>query len=109
MLGNHYLVPGSIIFIDEPESALHPEAIAKFMDIIFLLSGSGLQFFLSTHSYFVIKCLAIIAQRNKCPIPVLSFAEGKSTISDLQGGFPDNPIIAESVRLYQEEVGLVLE
>ncbi|HUW39984.1 MAG TPA: AAA family ATPase [Rectinemataceae bacterium] len=109
MLGNRYLVPGSIIFIDEPESALHPEAIAQFMDIVFLLAGSGLQFFLASHSYFVIKCLAIIAQKSTCSIPVLSFTEDGSMLSDLQNGFPDNPIVAESVRLYQEEVGLAFE
>ena len=31
LLGNRYLTPESVIFIDEPESALHPTAIIKFM------------------------------------------------------------------------------
>ncbi len=109
LLGNRYLGRGSIIFIDEPESALHPEAIAKFMGIIELLSRCGLQFFVSTHSYFVIKCLSLIAQRAKESMPVLSFTEVGSEQSNLRSGFPDNPIIAESIRLYKEEVGLVVE
>ena len=34
LLGNRYLSKDSIIFIDEPESALHPQLVSVFMDMI---------------------------------------------------------------------------
>ncbi|MGJ0517038.1 MAG: AAA family ATPase [Methylomicrobium sp.] len=106
LLGNGYLNENSIIFIDEPESALHPEAISKFLDIIAILAKHGIQFFLASHSYFVIKKLFLIAQEQKLSIPVLS-KEGDNWLqSDLLKDMPDNPIIDESIRLYKEEVNL---
>ena len=108
LLGNRYLDPSSIIFIDEPESALHPQAISRFMETIHILSNRGLQFFISTHSYFVIKSLALRARKYKESMPVLSLEDNLATCDDLQDGFPDNPIVRESVRLYRDEVELSL-
>ncbi|MGN0820830.1 MAG: AAA family ATPase, partial [Akkermansia sp.] len=44
LLGNRYIGPGSIVFIDEPESALHPAAISRFMEAIFQMTREGIQF-----------------------------------------------------------------
>lgn len=108
LLGNRYLTPGSVIFIDEPESALHPTAISRFLDIVAMLAGRGLQFFLASHSYFVVKKLALIAQKKKMNIPVMSIHDGTHSMADLLDGMPDNPIIDESINLYREEVELAL-
>jgi predicted ATPase len=107
LLGNRYLSPDSIVFIDEPEAALHPEALSRFMEIIRALSESGIQFFVATHSYFVIKKLFLISKECKRSIPILSLQEDGSVMyDDLLSGMPENPIIGESVRLYEEEVEL---
>lgn len=107
LLGNHYLAKGSVIFIDEPEANLHPELISKLMDIIYLLSTNGLQFFISTHSYFVIKKLYILAHKYNQSIPVISLQGGGDYVeSDLQREMPNNPIIEESIHLYEEEIDL---
>ena len=108
LLGNHYLDKDSVIFIDEPEATLHPQAISQFMEAIYSLSESGIQFLISTHSYFVIKGLSLIAAQHKESMPVLSLENGTATIDDLQNGYPDNPIMRESVRLYEQEVELSL-
>lgn len=108
LLGNRHLDKNSIIFIDEPESALHPVAISKLLDIITLLSEGGIQFFLASHSYFVIKKLFLIAQEKEVSIPVLSADGDAWTAADLKDGMPHNSIIEESINLYKEEVGLVL-
>lgn len=108
LLGNRYLSDRSVVFIDEPESALHPRAIEQFMEIIGLLAHRGVQFFVASHSYFVIKKLYLMAQEQQFSIPVIS-AEGDDWLqADLQKGMPDNPIIAESVNLYRKEVELSL-
>lgn len=110
LLGNRYLDQNSVIFIDEPESALHPAAISKFLDIIAMLAEFGIQFFMASHSYFVIKKLFLIAQKNdKLSIPVISVKDDSCDIANLREGLPDNPIIDESIQLYKEEVELALQ
>ena len=114
LLGNRYLDPQSIVFIDEPESALHPIAISKFLDIIVLLAEAGIQFFIASHSYFVIKKLYLAAQKQrKISIMIISANGTENDLiwssSNLSDGLPENPIIDESIRLYKEEVRLVLE
>lgn len=108
LLSNRYLSTDSIVFIDELESALHPSAISKMLDIIWPLAERGLQFFIASHSYFVVKKLFLIAQEKGMSIPVISAnADGWAT-ADLKEGMPDNPIISESIRLYEEQVNLAL-
>ena len=106
LLGSHYLKKDSVIFIDEPESALHPELISTFMNIILELSKSGIQFFIATHSYFVIKKLYILAHQGKISIPMYSCTENGFEESNLRDCMPENPIINASVKLYQEEIDL---
>lgn len=109
LLGNRYLDPGSIIFIDEPESALHPAALSDFLDIVAELAKRGIQFFLASHSYFVVKKLYLIARENESSIPIL-MADGDGwNCADLRDGMPDNAIIDESIRLYKEEVDLAFK
>jgi predicted ATPase len=109
LLSNRYISPGSIIFIDEPESALHPTAISSLMEIVEVLAEQGVQFFMATHSYFVVKKLYNIAVKEKLAIPVLMpDADGVWTQTDLKSGMPNNPIIEESVRLFDEELEIIM-
>jgi AAA15 family ATPase/GTPase len=109
LLGNRYLDTQSVVLIDEPESALHPTAISQLLDIVAMLAERGIQFFLASHSYFVIKKLFLIAQQRGWSIPVMSFANGEWESADLQKGMPENPIISESIRLYSQELELTLK
>ena len=107
LLGNHYLSKESIVFIDEPEANLHPELVSKLMDIIFMLSEIGIQFFIATHSYFVIKKMYLLAHQKNMAIPILSLEDDNEWKQyDLKEEMPENPIIEESVRLYTEEIDL---
>ena len=110
LLGNRYLDTHSVVLIDEPESALHPTAISQLLDIVAMLAERGIQFFMASHSYFVVKKLFLIAQERGWSVPVLSSAaDGSWHAADLKDGMPDNPIIEESVRLYRQEVELALK
>ena len=109
LLGNRYLDTSSIVFIDEPESALHPIAVSKLLDIVAVLAERGIQFFLASHSYFVLKKLFLIAQEHNLSIPVISAHDSEWTTANLKSGMPENTIIDESIRLYKEEVGLALK
>lgn len=109
LLGNRYLSPQSIVFIDEVEAALHPKAISAFLDILALLAEKDIQFFMATHSYFVLKKLLLISRKKRLSIPVLSANQGEWTAGDLIDGMPDNPIVDESIRLYEEQIELSLQ
>ncbi len=109
LLGNGYLNEKSIIFIDELESALHPDAISKLLDIITILAKHGIQFFIASHSYFVVKKLFLIAQEEQMSIPVLSKEGDNWVSSDLLDDMLDNPIIDESINLYEKEVDLAFK
>lgn len=106
LLGNHYIDSNSIIIIDELEANLHPSLIEGLLNMIVDLSKNGIQFFISSHSYFVIKRLYIIAHAQDMAVPVLSFDNGVCSISDLRDEMPKNPIIDESIKLYRDEIGL---
>lgn len=106
LLGNYYLSRESVIIIDEAEANLHPEMIHQFMEILVCLAKAGLQVFISTHSYFVIKNLYILAHRHRMSIPTFSFTEAGVERSDLQQEMPENPIIRESINIYREEIDL---
>ena len=112
LLSNRYLTPNSVVFMDEPEAALHPSAISRLMEIVATLAmvknGKGIQFFMASHSYYVIKKLYLIAQQQQISIPILHEAGGQWQQSDLLDGMPSNRIIDESVQLYREEVDLAL-
>ena len=99
-----------VVFIDEIESALHPTAISEFLDIIDrIASDMGIQFFIASHSYFVIKKLYLIALKRKQSIPCISLSKDKGVqYFDMLEGMPENSIINESIRLYEEEIEEVL-
>ena len=109
LLGNKYLDASSIVFIDEPESALHPAAISMLLEIVSLLARRGVQFFLASHSYFVVKKLHLISRRSSLSVPVVSLREHGADLDNLKHGMPDNAIVDESIRLYKEEVELSLQ
>ena len=106
LLSNAYLDNQSIIFIDEIESALHPTAICQFLDMVAkIATDMDLQFFISSHSYFVIKKLALIAKTNPGLVTCISLSKDKKpAVHDLSEGMPDNSIIDASIALYEEEV-----
>ncbi|KEQ19725.1 AAA family ATPase [Endozoicomonas numazuensis] len=107
LIRNQYLTQDSVVFIDEPESALHPTAITQLFDIIELLAKQGMQFFIASHSYYVVKKLYITALQENIDIPVLiANGNGQWQQASLKDGIPDNEIINESVRLFEQEIGV---
>lgn len=110
LLANGYLNNHSIIFIDEIESALHPAAVCQFLDMIDVIANQmGLQVFITSHSYFVLKKLYLIALKKQGTVSCFSMSKGqRAQICDLYDGMPDNSIIDTSVRLYEQEIEEVL-
>jgi len=108
LLANGYIQPDSIMFIDEPESFLHPRAVVDFLDIIALLAQNKIQIFIATHSYFVINKLMLVAKKDNVDIPIISLAKDNYTIDNLKDGLPQNSILDTLVTLYEDELDLAL-
>lgn len=105
LLGNRFLTPGSVVFLDEPEAALHPNAIVQLLDILHALAEQGIQVFMATHSYYVVKKMLLIAQQNQLPLPCF-IADDEGVWEQrclLTDGLPETDIIKESVRLFEQE------
>jgi AAA15 family ATPase/GTPase len=113
LIRNRSLQKGTILFIDEPENNLHPEAIVALVKMLFSLSKADIQIYLATHSYFVIKQFELLARKHKETIQICSLIKEENNIigkfRDLQQGLPDNPIIDASIQLYEDDVRLELE
>ena len=110
LLANGYLTKESVVLIDEIEAALHPQAICEFLDMIYDISKKmGIQFFITTHSYFVIKKLYLLAMREQGMVNCISLENiGNNFNCDLFDGMPPNSIINTSVNLYIQEIDEVL-
>ena len=106
LLGNRYLDNHSVIIIDEIEANLHPMYISRFLQQICTLAEAGVQFFIASHSYFVIKRLYVLAHQQNVDVPVISFTDADVTIGNLHHEMPKNPIIDQAIELYKDEIRL---
>lgn len=102
-----------VLFVDEPEANLNPQAIVLFADILHELAQSGIQVYLTTHSYFLLKRLEQLARQHKTDYALLDLRKQEiggvtGTVSQLKEGLPMNPIVEESLNLFDNDVALDL-
>ena len=55
LIRNGTLQSGSVLFWDEPETNLNPKLFGVVMDVLLELQRAGVQVFLATHDYVVLK------------------------------------------------------
>jgi predicted ATPase len=55
LIQNGTLLNGSVLFWDEPETNLNPKACGALMEVLFHLQRMGVQVFLATHNYVILK------------------------------------------------------
>ncbi len=114
LITNRQIKKGTILFMDEPETALHPNAIRQLVEMLVAMSRSGVQIFLASHSYFVLKQLSICAKREQVRALCWSLdrAPGQPVINSfhdlIDGTLPENSIIQESMEMYEEDFKLQL-
>jgi energy-coupling factor transporter ATP-binding protein EcfA2 len=115
LIQNGSLRRNSILFIDEPETNLHPRAARALVHMLHDLSLAGVQIYAATHSYFMLKQFELVARRNEAGSPVclcsLARAGGviESQFFDLREGMPPNAILDEALKLYDEDIELSME
>lgn len=111
LIGNKVINEGTVLLIDEPEAHLNPEGMVHFVEALAALSKIGVQLFINTHSYFIIRKLQLIARKEQWEMPVLSLERnsGVPKKGDLRQELPQNPIIDTAIKLYEQEIDLALD
>lgn len=114
LITNRQLGKGTVLFMDEPETALHPDAVRQMVEMLVAMSKAGVQIFLASHNYFIIKQLANYAKRDEIATLCwgLEREKGKpitSSFKDISDGvLPSNTIIEEALKMYEEEIQINL-
>ncbi len=110
LIRNRQISSGTVLFMDEPETALHPAAIRDMVKMIVAMSKAGVQIFLATHSYFIIKQLAICTHTEDASILCWNLNRDEqnqvnTTFEKIANGtLPQNEIVAEALAMYDEDV-----
>lgn len=105
LIVNRTLSADSVLFVDEPESFLHPAALYEFLVILAKLSEFGVQIFIATHSLTVLNALHLFARSTGASVPLAQLRRGApAELGDLQGEMPKNTVVDASVALYEREM-----
>jgi predicted ATPase len=93
---------------------LHSKAIVGLVEMLFHAARAGIQIYIATHSYFVLKRFELIARQHDEMIPVCSLSKTQTEgvnadFYDLRDGMPPNPITDVSIDLYEQGVRLDIE
>ena len=107
LIRNGMLEPGGTLFWDEPEANVNPTAMDELVTVLLTLARHGVQIFLSTHSYVVLKELDL---QGTAADAVRYFAFGKSDEGTRVSSSMDfttlspNPILDQYDSLFSRDV-----
>lgn len=113
LIRNRTINQGSILFFDELEANLHPRASARLVEMLHAMSQEGMQVFVATHDYFVLKKLELIARDQEEDIAICSLERKGNKVhanfDNLRNGMPDNPIIEVSRELLSDDQRIAVQ
>ena len=107
LIRNGLLRPGDTLFWDEPEANVNPKLMDEIVDVLLQLSRSGVQIFLATHSYVILKEFDLQAEASDA---VRYFAMERTEAgtvahaTDEYSQLMPNPISEQFDRLYDLEL-----
>ena len=111
LISNGQIKKGTVLFLDEPEDNLHPNALRQLMKVLVLLVNNEVQVFLTTHNYFTLKQLQIEARTHQmdimcCELHRNSQGVVDSSFANLREAMPDNEIVRESLAMLDEDIAI---
>jgi predicted ATPase len=111
LIRNRSIQSGSVLFFDEPAAHLHPKATLKLVEMLYEMSKAGIQLFIATHSYTVLKQFELLAREHRKTVPLCVLApteeEGvNASFADLKDHIPENSIVDASVELFERNLDL---
>lgn len=74
------LLDKGYLFWDEPEANLNPRLVKVIARVILQLANAGIQVFIATHSYFLLKELDILTMQQPIPARYFSLLKGEDGV-----------------------------
>lgn len=110
---NGTLEKGSVLFWDEPEANINPAYLSTIAELLLEIQRSGVQVFLSTHNYFLVKYFDIKKKSQDVVSYYSLYRESNDTgvsceQSDQFTLLENNPIIQTFLQIYRDEIGVKL-
>ena len=113
LIRNRSINWGSILFFDELEANLHPRFSARLVEMLYAMTQEGIQVFIATHDYFVLKKLELIARKHGEDISLCSLTREEDRVranfANLRTGMPENPIIDVSQEMLEADQRMAIE
>ncbi len=107
LVKNKWLIPGTTLFWDEPEVNLNPKLMDEVVSAILQLTRQGIQVFIATHSYVILKELDL-QSKNSDSLRYFSFVQThddtKVNASEDLASLEPNPILEQYNYLYDREL-----
>ncbi|MFZ4506422.1 MAG: AAA family ATPase [Fimbriimonas sp.] len=110
LLSNGMIRPGSVLLWDEPEANLNPSLMDELISALLQISRAGVQIFLATHSYIILKELQL-QKTEEDKVRFFAFAKGEKpedgvTVkpANSYAEISPNPIADQYLRLYDLEL-----
>ncbi|KYF52981.1 hypothetical protein BE04_08635 [Sorangium cellulosum] len=112
LIQNGELRRNTVLFIDEPETNLHPAAARALVRMLHDVSLAGVQIFMATHSYFILKQLELVARQHEADVRLCALTNREGYVSgsfhDLSEGMPPSEIVEEELSMGDEDVDLAM-
>ncbi|MFN6340333.1 MAG: AAA family ATPase [Cyanobacteriota bacterium] len=109
LIQNGTLTSGSVLFWDEPETNLNPQLFATVVDLLLELHRLGVQIFLTTHDYAVLKEFDLATKdTDQIKYHALYYPEGSDGVVVESHAQPfmlnESPIATAMTSLYDREI-----
>lgn len=108
LIQNGTLLSGTILFWDEPEANLNPSLIGEVVEVILELQRLGVQVFLATHNYVLLKEFDLRKKENDAVRYISLFRDESNSVmansSDYYSGINPNSISGTFSDLYDREL-----
>jgi predicted ATPase len=113
LIQNGTLLAGSVLFWDEPEANLNPSLMGQVIDIILELQRLGVQVFLATHNYVLLKEFDLRKKKNDAIRYISLFRDDSGNVtgqaSNTYSDIHPNAITDTFADLYQRDIARALK
>jgi ABC-type ATPase involved in cell division len=113
LIQNGTLLNGSILFWDEPEANLNPSLMGEVVEVILELQRLGVQVFLSTHNYVLLKEFDLRKKSGDAVRYISLFRDDSESVvgkwSDTYRGIEPNAIADTFSNLYKLDIARALK
>lgn len=108
LIQNGTLLSGSVLFWDEPEANLNPALIGQVVEVILELQRLGVQVFLTTHNYVVLKEFDLRQKEGDAIRYISLYRDEQNAVvanaSDSYTGIEPNAILGTFSDMYDREL-----